>query len=332
MAGRVVLAQAVINALPYYTMQSVHLPNSISAGLEKRVRRFIWGAPRKRKLSLIKWDEVCLPKDLGGLGIKRQRLMNEALLMKLGWKFLTDQRSLWTQIWKVKYGTNPFDVMSGRRKPSSGMFQAVQKIWKWVVSGTRWAVPAVPPPREELGCDQLYWGPSATGKFTTRSAYEFLDAEGASRPIPGSLWRAVWKWSGPQRIRHFLWLLVKNHLLTNVERRRRHLTALALCESRGQAEDYALHVCRECPMAAEIWRRLLPSSTHHEFFSLDLESWLQLNGCLCRLVAILIGRALLAWSCGNYRAGVTSYFSRGSVVMSRAGCMKSQSMLLVWCA
>ncbi|CAA0816650.1 Unknown protein [Striga hermonthica] len=122
MAGRVVLSQAVVSALPYYTMQSALLPNSISAGLEKRIRRIIWGGSEdKRKLSLVKWEEVYLPKALGGLGVKRQRVMNEALLMKIGWKFLTDQNSLWARIWKVKYGNILFEDMAGHRKPSSGI-------------------------------------------------------------------------------------------------------------------------------------------------------------------------------------------------------------------
>ncbi|CAA0835002.1 Polynucleotidyl transferase- ribonuclease H-like superfamily protein [Striga hermonthica] len=138
-------------------------------------------------------------------------------------------------------------------------------------------IAAIPPPREELGCDRLYWGPSSTGKFSTRSAYDFLDDVGGSVPGPGPLWRAVWQWPGLQRIRNFLWLLAKNRLLTNVERMRRHLTPEACYELCRQADESTVHVCWDCPLAAEIWRHLLPRSVHIEFFSLSLEEWLFSN-------------------------------------------------------
>ncbi|CAA0834070.1 Uncharacterized mitochondrial protein AtMg00310 [Striga hermonthica] len=84
MAGRVVLANAVVYALPFYTIQSVRLPASICEGLEKRLRRFIWGSSRdNRKISLVKWEEVCMARDHGGLSLTRQRTMNGAFLMKL---------------------------------------------------------------------------------------------------------------------------------------------------------------------------------------------------------------------------------------------------------
>ncbi|CAA0818301.1 Unknown protein [Striga hermonthica] len=136
--NRVVLSQAVLSAIPYYTIQSARLPTAICEGLEKRCRRFVWGGSGgARKLSLVKWDEVCRARRDGGLGLKRQRLMNDALLMKLGWKFLTDHNALWIQVWKAKYGANPFSINHGR---CSAVFQAVKKVWSHVVSGARWAV------------------------------------------------------------------------------------------------------------------------------------------------------------------------------------------------
>ncbi|CAA0806039.1 Polynucleotidyl transferase- ribonuclease H-like superfamily protein [Striga hermonthica] len=50
-----------------------------------------------------------------------------------------------------------------------------------------------------------------------------------------------------------------------------------MCEVCNITEESTLHVFRECPMAAEIWRRLLPSHAQTEFFSADLEKWLASN-------------------------------------------------------
>jgi hypothetical protein len=39
-----------------------------------------------------------------------------------------------------------------------------------------------------------------------------------------SIWRWVWKWKGPKRIKAFLWIAAQNGLLTNEARVRRHFT------------------------------------------------------------------------------------------------------------
>ncbi|CAA0815561.1 Polynucleotidyl transferase- ribonuclease H-like superfamily protein [Striga hermonthica] len=72
---------------------------------------------------------------------------------------------------------------------------------------------------------------------------------------------------------------------------RRHLTSATLCEICNQAEESALHVCRDCPKAAEIWRRLVPGPAQNEFFSLNLEQWLASN----LLLPSLVGRD--NWAC-----------------------------------
>ena len=35
---------------------------------------------------MMKWDNVCLPKDYGGLGILNTKILNESLLLKWVWR------------------------------------------------------------------------------------------------------------------------------------------------------------------------------------------------------------------------------------------------------
>lgn len=44
MAGRVTLAKAVLNAIPFYRMQTTVLPKGVCQEIEKKIRRFIWGS------------------------------------------------------------------------------------------------------------------------------------------------------------------------------------------------------------------------------------------------------------------------------------------------
>jgi hypothetical protein len=47
------------------------------------------------ELSIKSWNSICSPKALGGLGIRKMKDVNIALISKLGWKLLTGSDSLW---------------------------------------------------------------------------------------------------------------------------------------------------------------------------------------------------------------------------------------------
>ncbi|CAA0834018.1 Unknown protein, partial [Striga hermonthica] len=117
-------------------------------------------------------------------------------------------------------------------------------------------IAATLPPSPGSGDDIMYWGWSSDGRFTTKSAYEALF--GTHNANTRRIWKEVWSWTGPQRIRQFMWLIVKERLLTNGERFRRHLAESAACELCGSAQETILHCLRDCPHAEQTWRRLIP--------------------------------------------------------------------------
>ena len=50
------------------------------------------------------WNKVCLPVEVGGLGIWRIGLFNQALLGKWLWCFRKESDRLWHQVIATKYG------------------------------------------------------------------------------------------------------------------------------------------------------------------------------------------------------------------------------------
>lgn len=54
-------------------------------------------------LCLKSWSSLCQPKAFDGFGFRRMKDMNKVLLAKLGWKVLTEPKSLWVQCVKVRY-------------------------------------------------------------------------------------------------------------------------------------------------------------------------------------------------------------------------------------
>ncbi|GJV61287.1 putative RNA-directed DNA polymerase [Tanacetum coccineum] len=95
-AGRLQLVQSVISSMHVYWASVFILPTCILLDIEQIMRGFLWcqGSMKKGK-SKVAWEVVCLPKDEGGLGIRRLDLFNKALMATHIWKLLTMKESLW---------------------------------------------------------------------------------------------------------------------------------------------------------------------------------------------------------------------------------------------
>ncbi|CAN1347607.1 Putative ribonuclease H protein At1g65750 [Linum perenne] len=69
------------------------------------------------------------------------------------------------------------------------------------------------PPRPEAREDEWIWGLEGNGKFSIKSAYCLI--RNCTAEQDASLWNRVWNWKGPNKIRHFIWLVAHDRLLTN---------------------------------------------------------------------------------------------------------------------
>jgi hypothetical protein len=58
---------------------------------------------RRRVLSLKAWGSLCKPKEMGGLGLRRMREVNLALISKLGWNLLNNIDLMWVSQLHCKY-------------------------------------------------------------------------------------------------------------------------------------------------------------------------------------------------------------------------------------
>ncbi|XP_028093947.1 uncharacterized protein LOC114294046 [Camellia sinensis] len=77
--------------------------------------RFLWGGSKlKKKIHLVKLEEVTKTKHLGGLGIKKLKEVNDCLLAKWWWRYGSEDRVLWKDILISKYGNS-----GGRWRPNS---------------------------------------------------------------------------------------------------------------------------------------------------------------------------------------------------------------------
>ncbi|CAN0906730.1 Putative ribonuclease H protein At1g65750 [Linum grandiflorum] len=128
------------------------------------------------------------------------------------------------------------------------------------------------PPDGQLGIDTVAWGLEPSGKFIIRSAYLLLKE--LQDQTSDLRWKGVWRWSGPNKIRHFLWLASQNRLLTNEERGRRHLTTQVLCSFCSSHTESCIHVLRDCTFARQFWSNVLPQVIAGNELSKDWSVWL----------------------------------------------------------
>ncbi|XP_052112461.1 uncharacterized protein LOC127744218 [Arachis duranensis] len=135
-------------------------------------------------------------------------------------------------------------------------------------------ITAISPPSPWKEADHIAWEPSSDGIFSTKTAYQVIMEE---QHTQNQNFRLVWRWQGPERIRTFLWLATHNVILTNSERKRRHLTNDDSCPRCRCHEESTIHVLRDCFYAKSIWRKLFPPIGINSFFNTDLNEWLLQN-------------------------------------------------------
>ncbi|CAN1191878.1 Putative ribonuclease H protein At1g65750 [Linum perenne] len=110
-------------------------------------------------------------------------------------------------------------------------------------------VAGMPPPSMDQGEDDWCWGLEANGKFSISSAYDLLRENHSPAE---EFWDRIWRWQGPTRINHFLWLAMQDKLLTNSQRVRRRIASDARCCYCHAGIEDVTHILRDCPFAARV--------------------------------------------------------------------------------
>ncbi|XP_056847372.1 uncharacterized protein LOC130498048 [Raphanus sativus] len=136
--GKEVQIKAVAQASSTYVMSSYLLPQGITDKLRSTTSNFWWSSKQNsRGLHWIAWDEICTPKDLGGLGFRDFHDFNLALLAKQLWRLIHYPDSLLARVLKGRYynDSSPFD---DRRiySPSYG-WRSIMAAKPLLISGMR---------------------------------------------------------------------------------------------------------------------------------------------------------------------------------------------------
>ncbi|CAA7060940.1 unnamed protein product [Microthlaspi erraticum] len=125
--------------------------------------------------------------------------------------------------------------------------------------------------------NRISWSQSLDGQFSVSSAFSFLTRDKTPRHDLEGLFKRVWRAVIPERVRVFLWLGVNQVIMTNVERRRRHLSDSGMCQVCKGGDETIIHILRDCPAMEGVLLRLVPIRKRHAFFTQSLLEWVSSN-------------------------------------------------------
>ncbi|KAG7552255.1 Reverse transcriptase domain [Arabidopsis thaliana x Arabidopsis arenosa] len=96
-AGRVQLISSVITGMVNFWLSTFVLPLGCVRRIESLCSRFLWsGNIDSGRGAKIAWSSVCLPKNEGGVGLRRFSMWNKTLCLRFIWLLFAENGSLWT--------------------------------------------------------------------------------------------------------------------------------------------------------------------------------------------------------------------------------------------
>ncbi|XP_026400419.1 uncharacterized protein LOC113296326 [Papaver somniferum] len=102
--GKTTHLNSVLSTMGMYQMQVFKLHDTTISHMNRIQRQYWWHNYTNHKSPrVISWDNVSLPKKLGGLGLKNLKNYNSVFLAKLAWNLLHNQDILCARILKGKY-------------------------------------------------------------------------------------------------------------------------------------------------------------------------------------------------------------------------------------
>ncbi|VFQ98597.1 unnamed protein product [Cuscuta campestris] len=106
--GRLILIKHVLCTIPLHYMAVHSLPKSVINKLQQMMTTFFWGhTNNKKRYHWTKWENICLPKEEGGLGIRDLEELQFAYSIKLWWNFRFNNNNC-AQFMRAKYSTQNF--------------------------------------------------------------------------------------------------------------------------------------------------------------------------------------------------------------------------------
>ncbi|KAJ4818146.1 RNA-directed DNA polymerase (reverse transcriptase)-related family protein [Rhynchospora pubera] len=139
-AGKMVLIKSVVEPTMLYAMQTSVLPKSVLKKIQSRIRSFFWNNGTEKRMSLLAWKHITVPKNQGGLGLKDLVKFTTSVHMKYLWHLASGTEALWVHIIKTKY-LQRADLWSTKRTARcTPMWRAILAVRPVLKGNIRWQI------------------------------------------------------------------------------------------------------------------------------------------------------------------------------------------------
>ncbi|XP_026416443.1 uncharacterized protein LOC113311863 [Papaver somniferum] len=130
-AGRGTMVKDVLNAVSLYQMSTFKIPKKLIKQLDTLQRKFFWGYKSSRGNNPIAWNNMCIPKEFGGLSFRDLEILNQALLTKMAWRINSQPDLLCAKVIRAKYfrGEEFLHIQNDRKRASW--------IWRGIEDGLK---------------------------------------------------------------------------------------------------------------------------------------------------------------------------------------------------
>jgi hypothetical protein len=96
-AARLTLIKLVLSSIPVYCMSNILFSKKFLSKLTTIIRNFWWTGVQDdqttRSLCLRAWADVCIAKNIGGLGIRNLQALNQGLILSAAWRLAKEPQS-----------------------------------------------------------------------------------------------------------------------------------------------------------------------------------------------------------------------------------------------
>lgn len=157
-AGKVTLLKTAAQVVPNFWMNMLLIPAEVCDRIEKSMNAFWWGSGQAGKgVKWMSWEKLCTVKEDGGLGFKKLREFNIAMLARQAWRIINNANPLVTSMLRARYfphssvldaklGTNPSYVWGSLLETQAVIRQGCRRRIGDGRSTKIWQVPWLPCP------------------------------------------------------------------------------------------------------------------------------------------------------------------------------------------
>ena len=131
--GKLMLLKSTLSSLPTYFLSLFTIPKAVATRLESIQRNFLWRSSEESFIyPLVAWEKVCLPVEMGGLGIRSVVSFNQALLGKWLRRYGHEVTHLWQRVISTKYGEGQggWCTKVYRRAHGCGLWISINEGWE----------------------------------------------------------------------------------------------------------------------------------------------------------------------------------------------------------